>query len=288
MGEPYKHCSFDISRRRAYGKLSRGCSLPNRQGEWPFLPKDGLTSIYEPDVLKPNPKYFDHCDFVSWRFDDLQYIDADWYVQVVDYAASVGIRLAIQPVWGSYVAGVYHRIEHWFDDKDAAYHFGKFCGERYPYLPYLVGGDVHRYWFDDAAFNSRVGKPIKAPLVDVIDYGPVFEGFANGITRGEEKHRSDGSKPLITFHPLARWLPDTPKPLASHMFPTSPWLMIDGIQSGHACKRTFLKPENESFGEMNTFLAQNSVDYVREMYETSTKDGSLRPVIDLEAHYESE
>jgi hypothetical protein len=72
------------------------------------------------------------------------------------------------------------------------------------------------------------------------------------------------------------------------MFPDSKWLTIDGIQSGHAVRNTFGQPKDETYGRLNTFTAQNSVDVVREMYETSVKDGSLRPVIDLEPHYESE
>ncbi|GFZ51157.1 hypothetical protein JCM24511_08915 [Saitozyma sp. JCM 24511] len=246
-----------------------GCTLPSRAGHWPFLPLDPSSETYQPNVFKPNPAYF---EFIDW---------------VVDYAASVGIRIALQPVWGNYVAGVYHRIEHWFDDAEAAYSFGHFCANRYPFLPWLNGGDVVRHWFDDAAFNARVGLPVKAPHVVVKDYGPIFEAFADGITAGEAAYRGDGSMPFIAFHPAARWLPDTPKAISSHMFPDSKWLTIDGIQSGHAVRNTFVQPKDESYGRLNTFTAQNSVDVVREMYETSGKDGSLRPVIDLEPHYES-
>ncbi|OCF32316.1 hypothetical protein I316_05984 [Kwoniella heveanensis BCC8398] len=246
-----------------------GVTLPNRQGEWPFHPKDPSASEYYPDVFRPNEKYFDYVDFI------------------IDYAASVGIRVAIQPVWGNYVAGVYHRIEHYFDNVDAARAFGKFSGARYPFLPYLNGGDVHRYWFDDAAFNARVGKPTRAPHVKIIDYGPVFEAFAQGIIEGEATHRPNGSQPFIAFHPTASWLPDTPQPYASHLFPDSKWLTIDGIQSGHSADREYPHLEDPSIGTLHWFKAQNSVDYVREMYATSTRDGSLRPVIDLEAHYES-
>lgn len=58
-----------------------------------------------------------------------------------------------------------------------------------------------RHWFDDAAFNARVGLPVKAPHVVVKDYGPIFEAFADGITDGEAAYRGDGSKPFIAFHP---------------------------------------------------------------------------------------
>ncbi|WVW83538.1 hypothetical protein I302_105559 [Kwoniella bestiolae CBS 10118] len=246
-----------------------GSTLPNRQGEWPFHPKDPDAKEYYPDVFRPNEKYFEFVDFV------------------INYAASVGIRVAIQPVWGNYVAGIYHRIEHYFDNVDAALAFGKYCGQRYPFLPYLNGGDTQRYWFDDAVFNARAGKPTRAPHVKIIDYGPVFEAFADGIVAGESSHRTDGSQPFITFHPTASWLPDTPEPYASHLFPHSKWLTIDAIQSGHSCALKYPPLTDPSIGTLHFFLAQNSVDHVREMYATSTRDGTLRPVIDLEGHYES-
>ncbi|WWC61515.1 uncharacterized protein I303_104099 [Kwoniella dejecticola CBS 10117] len=246
-----------------------GVTLPNRKGEWPFHPKNAVGDKYYPDVFRPNEKYF---DYVDW---------------VIDYAASVGIRVAIQPVWGNYVAGVYHRIDHYFDNVDAAKAFGEFSGRRYPFLPYLNGGDVHRYWFDDASFNAREGKPTRGSGIKVIDYGPVFEAFAEGIIAGEAEHRHDGSSSFIAFHPTASWLPDTPLPYASHLFPHSKWLTIDGIQSGHTCCYKYPPLSDPSIGTLNWFHAQDSVDLVREMYARSTEDKSLRPVIDLEPHYES-
>lgn len=42
-----------------------GVTLPNRQGEWPFHPKDPSADKYHPDVFRPNEKYFEYVDFVS-------------------------------------------------------------------------------------------------------------------------------------------------------------------------------------------------------------------------------
>lgn len=82
--------------------------------------------MYEPDVLRPNPKYYDFVDKV--RFRRAAFLLT---LQVVDYAASVGIRMALQPVWGNYVNGVYHRIAMPFDNEEAGFNYAKFCAERW-------------------------------------------------------------------------------------------------------------------------------------------------------------
>ena len=165
---------------------------PNREGEWPFAQAtnyDGEHGPWFPDLSRPNPKYWAHVD------------------RVVKYANSQGISVNFLPTWGRYVTGGYYGGPILFDEKNA-HEYGFFLGERYPFTPWVLGGDTNRYWNPETDRWLKAGKDSRE--LDIIDYGPVFESMARGLQKGEEsavaqldKKVSDlakGYKPFITFH----------------------------------------------------------------------------------------
>lgn len=148
---------------------------PNRQGDYPFLPRDGSASTYEPDFYKPNPAYFAFVD------------------QVVAVAARVGLTLMLVPTWGRWINGGYYGGPILFDE-DSARSVGRFLGERYPFHPFILGGDSNRYWNKQMPEYLSNGKDTKE--LERVDFGPVTEAMAQGLKEGEQKAISSLSEQL--------------------------------------------------------------------------------------------
>ena len=92
---------------------------PNRVGEYPWL--DGSPT-------KPNPKYFEHVDYL------------------VDYADRRGLVLALLPTWGHNVTDTRAL------NRDNAYEYGRWVGSRYRDARNIVwvnGGDREATGFED-------------------------------------------------------------------------------------------------------------------------------------------
>lgn len=166
--------------------ISSGLEYPNREGHFPFLPAQSSTSAkYVPDVGRPNPDYFAFID------------------RIVTLAATLGITITIVPTWGRYVNGGFHGDPIIFN-RENAYEFGRYMGERYPFHPFVLGGDSVRYWNPDTVNHMQGGGSIEK--LEIIDYGPTWEALAQGLRYGEKQaaniHQLDTSnyETLITYH----------------------------------------------------------------------------------------
>lgn len=176
-------------------------------------------------------------------------------------------------------------------NEENAYTYGRFLGERYPYLPYMNGGDSNRFW--NHTYNMFKPDRIDITEVEMIDYGPVFESLAKGIIDGEAVHSNKLSKPyktLMTYHPTQIWMPQGPEATASANFPDADWLTLDGVQSGHsndASPPALRNPATAHLTPASIWPAVSSYVPLRKMYKTERPGGGARPVLELEAHYEN-
>lgn len=165
-----------------------GLDYPNREGNWPFFPSaESTPEQYIPDLFRPNPAYFDFID------------------RVVRLAASLDITISLVPTWGRYVNGGYYETPVLFNPENA-HAFGEFLGERYPFHPFVLGGDSVRYW------NPATLKTIMDPTKDIKDLkvedtGPVWEAMVKGLIIGEERAKKrvkeaevEEYKTFITYH----------------------------------------------------------------------------------------
>jgi len=177
-----------IAVRRCLRLTVRGLDYPNRDGEWAFLPSaDSTQESYQPDLMKPNPRYFKLLD------------------DIIALAASLGITVWLTPTWGRYINGGYYGSPLLWDEK-TAHSFGLFLGERYPFHPYVLGGDSVRYWNEKTLAHIKDGKDPRE--LEVKDFGPISEAMAQGLIAGEKRaiagldqvDRTSNYKTFITFH----------------------------------------------------------------------------------------
>jgi len=140
-------------------------------------------------INKLNPDYFTFVD------------------KLVALAASMGITIAIVPAWGRYLNGGLAGGPILFDVTNA-YDYGKFLGERYPFHPFVLGGDTNRYWNPAVHQTVMVGEDVTA--LELSDCGEIVEAMARGIIDGEKgvlhRHRTDLSEnaqsyeTFLTYH----------------------------------------------------------------------------------------
>jgi hypothetical protein len=140
-------------------------------------------------INKLNPEYFAFVD------------------KVVSLAASMGITIAIVPTWGRYLNGGLAGGPIIFGTTNA-YEYGKLLGERYPFHPFVLGGDTNRYWSPKVHETVMAGGDVT--LLELTDCGEIVEAMAKGIIDGEiavlQKYKNDlpGSaqfyKSFITYH----------------------------------------------------------------------------------------
>jgi hypothetical protein len=173
-------------------------------------------------------------------------------------------------------------------DNDSARSYGRFLGERYPFLPKVLGGDSNPFWFANGGADIwkrlRAGgrDPYDEPLPRIDDLPTaeshdVWEAMAEGILASEAGAWNGRGKPLITYHPTAVWLLNGPPAIASAFFPKADWLAFDGCQSGHADFPNL--PFRPAFGWWDS---RSSHVALTKMWDTSP----TRPILDLEGHYE--
>jgi hypothetical protein len=144
----------------------RGLELPNKFGQLPFHPADKSGEGHNLDVYRPNEAYFEFVD------------------RLITYAASLGITLMFVPAWGRYVTGGLQGGPIIFDE-DSARAYGTFLGSRYPFHPWILGGDTPRWWNPKALSWAIQGNDLET--LELQDYGPVWEAMAAGIKSGEQE-----------------------------------------------------------------------------------------------------
>lgn len=79
-------------------------------------------------------------------------------------------------------------------------------GERYPFHPFVLGGDSVRYWNEKALAHIKDGNDPRE--LEVKDFGPISEAMAQGLIAGEAKALAtlkelkiaSDYKTFITFH----------------------------------------------------------------------------------------
>lgn len=159
---------------------------PNRYGALPLLNNDPAT---------PNPKFFEHLDWVVKR------------------AGELGIHMALTCTWGDKVGPVLWGKGPVVFNEANARAYGLWLGKRYrdaPNVVWLLGGDRPAV-AEDGAWGYRGERH---------DYRPLWRAMAAGLTEG------DGGKHLKSYHPpggssTSNWLND------------ESWLEFHLIQSGH-------------------------------------------------------
>ncbi|KAK8843944.1 hypothetical protein IAR55_006736 [Kwoniella newhampshirensis] len=246
-----------------------GLDHPNRDGEWPFFPHSNSNATsYQPDLSRPNPAYFAFIDSLT------------------SLAASLDITLVLVPTWGRYINGGYYGPPVLFD-RDTAYTYGRFLGERYPFHPFVLGGDSNRFWVESWSWANAAsgGKDV------LKDNGPVIESMAKGLLEGEKAARNklvtqgliecEEYIPFLTYHSAQLWLPDTVETTSSAQFPDATWLGYDVVQTGH--HDTYRTGEKR----LPRWFARSSYIPIRKMYATKDKSGRPRPIMDMEPHYEN-
>ncbi|PHQ59302.1 MAG: hypothetical protein COC08_08960 [Maribacter sp.] len=153
-----------------------GLTTPTPEGDFPLI---------DQDVARPNEDYFKKVD------------------KIIKIAASYGLYMAVLPTWGSHAQDVEHYL---FDNlnlfnKDNAYQYGKFLGERYKEqcnVVWVLGGD-------------RMPESTEK----------IWTPMAKGLNAGS------GGQQLLTYHPNG--IHSTVE--FSEKFP---WLGFHSFQSGHS------------------------------------------------------
>lgn len=226
-----------------------GIDSPNRNGDLTF---------HDEDTGRPNDAYWDYVDEV---------VRLAWEEH--------GIRMGLVPAWGYYAHDGTKPSVITAENGEA---FGRFIGERYPYLPKFLFADTNPYWAESGAIRDeylRGGVPNSHPSVD---FRPVYDAVAHGIVAGERAAVGDDAyEPLLTMHPRNQWMPDAPVALASANLGDRDYLTFDAAQSGHADT-----PPNPPIPWWN---ARRGYETVEIMWNASVT-GRARPVIDNEPHYE--
>lgn len=241
---------FNIVQAVAIGGPFDTLEVPNRYGELALI--DG-------DPLKPNPRYFDH---IEW---------------VVDRAAGYGIRIAMLPVWGSSLVGGI-QTRHALFTPELARAYGEWIGKRFrgKGIVWVLGGDTNPVWPEGLNFLADVESGAKnAARYPVLrDYRPVYDAMAEGLLAGY------GGAPMITYHPTPIAYSGAAAPRTSLYFGDRPWFGMNMLQSSH-----FLSPANEIFPVLRAAYSWNGTrnyEAVRDEYDSSP----TRPVIDGEPRYE--
>ncbi|MBL9139453.1 MAG: DUF4038 domain-containing protein [Verrucomicrobiales bacterium] len=176
---------FTVIQAVALAELD-GLSEPNRQGDRPLVDDDPS----RPSV-KPGPAN-DYWDFVD---------------EVIDLAATKGLRIGFLPTWGKYVTSSPFdgKVDGIFNVTNAVA-YGRFLGQRYrdrSNLIWILGGD-------------------KAPSTP--GAVAVWRALARGITEGVAGGNDDAV--LMTYHTAG------PGHVSDYLH-DEPWLDFTSVQSSH-------------------------------------------------------
>ena len=237
---------FTVIQAVVMGGPADRLDVPNREGALPLLHRDPRS---------PNPKYFEHVDWV------------------VDRAAHYGLRIAMLPVWGSAIFGGYleDSQDHVFDPKTSEA-YGRWIAQRYRNkgIIWILGGDTNPVGVSTVLNGDKILPPTD---LTIRDFRPLYDSMAKGIIEGE------GGKPMISYHlTCCSWL-GTAKPRTSLYLGDRSWLSINMLQSSH-----FRNPGSQTLFPGVAFAWDGTRNYepIRDEYDSVP----ARPVIDGEPRYE--
>jgi uncharacterized protein DUF4038/collagenase-like protein with putative collagen-binding domain len=242
---------FNVIQAVATGKLDfEGLRRANRYGEAPFV---------DANPARPNPRYFEHIDWV------------------VDRAARYGIRMAMLPAWGStLVNGSKSQV---FNVANAE-EYGRWIARRYrgKGVIWVLGGDTPPVFFKSVAVTQNDQGEFKS-LIDktLVDYRPVYDAMAKGIIAGE------GGDPFITYHPAVVSPSGAAIPRMSLYFGDRDWFDMSMLQSSHL-KGGSGEHDGGDYRSDGSFRWKATFNYLPIAAEYRAKPA--RPVIDGEPRYE--
>jgi hypothetical protein len=200
------------------------------------------------DPATPNPRYFEHVDWVVAR------------------AAHYGLRIAMLPNWNVESLVVKGKEAPAMTPANARI-YGRWLGQRYrdKGVIWVLGGDATPLW------RRGSGDATQKPVI-VNDYS-VYDALAEGIKEGT------GAKPFITYHPPCCSEIGTAEPRTSLYFSNRDWLSMNMLQSSHFIDpQQFLTTTGFSFGWKAEYNYQPIFDEYR--------SEPARPAIDGESRYE--
>ncbi len=163
---------FTVIQAVALAELD-GLNTPNAEGNKPLIGND---------PLKPDEAYFSHVDWVIRK------------------AVEKGIFIGLLPTWGDKVDPMKWGKGPKIFNKDNAYKYGQWIGNRYkdfPNIIWIIGGDR------DGGGDNK----------------PVWDAMGEGIKSVDRNH-------LMTFHPSGEHS-------SSDWFQNSSWLDFNMSQTGH-------------------------------------------------------
>lgn len=173
-----------------------------------------------------------------------------------------------------------------FNDENARV-YGTYVGNRYPFIPKLLGGDANPLWSIGSKIKARnaplpFGEPIPPgyqlpnsldlPRTDIT---ALIQAMATGVVEAEKA--AGCQSPFLTYHPCPISMPWSPEALASSFFGEEDWLTMDACQSGHSdCPTMQYDPPLRKWDARATHVP------ITKMWNS----GRVRPVVDLESHCE--
>lgn len=238
---------FNVIQVVATGKLDyEGLKAANRAGELPFI---------NADPVQPNPRYFAHVDWV------------------VDRAAQYGIRVAMLPIWGTFLTGhppVFDGVK--------AEQYGRWLAQRYrgKDVIWVLGGDMNPIQpnLQERRADASIG------YSTTIDYRAVFDAMAKGIIAG------DGGRPFITYHPSCCSPIATAAPRMSLYFGDRDWFALSMLQSSHL-QATSADATGGGFAVQKGFVWFSwNAFYSYVPISDEYRAVPVRPVLDGEPRYE--
>jgi hypothetical protein len=240
---------FNLIQAVAIGGPFDGLDVPNRQGD---------LALIDMDLARPNPRYFEHIDWVVTR------------------AGQYGLRIAMLPVWGARLIGGLSSKGPVFDSVSAR-RYGRWIGARYrdQGVIWVLGGDTNPLWPKDLNFlGVAEDRESAAKDMTIVDYRPVYDAMAAGIIEGE------GGKPFLTYHPCPLGFPGAEPPRTSVFLRDRGWLAMNMLQTSH-----FANAASDVFPSVHAscnLIGPLGYRYVEEEYRSTP----TRPVLDGEPRYE--
>ena len=225
--------------------------------------RDGEEPLIDNDPARPNPRYFEHVDWI------------------VDRAAHYGLRMALLSAWGDEVTGGYGIAESWplLFTPATAETYGRWLATRYRQkgIIWVLGGDTNPLWPKTLGFNQFGDRDQTQIANAIIDYRAVYDAMAKGIAEG------DGGDPFITYHPTSISFFGTAEPRTSLYLGDRKWLDMNMLQTGHFAEPVYrVMPQMVAAGVNFGRLGTHNYEPITAEYHAQP----TRPVIDGENHWE--
>jgi hypothetical protein len=233
---------YTVIQAVVFGGPADSIDAKNRYGHTPFLNRD---------VRRPNPKYFEHVDWI------------------VERAAQLGLRVGMLPTWGAGTVGGWVGAAGKVFTPATAESYGRWLAERYRNkgVIWILGGDTNPVgvgsWSLDKTKRDNT----------IFDYRPIWDAMGKGIVAGE------GGKPIITYHITCCSWSGTAEPRTSLYFADREWLTVNMLQSSH-----FRDPQSVIDLTGVNFAWEGAYNYepIRAEYDSLP----TKPIVDGEPRYE--